>query len=223
VISRKKDISKLLFQKFLFLQYPLQKQKQWVFLFLLFFIILVIVPNWIILKSTETEILKNIVEIKKSETGIILGAAVYGNKYASPIVLDRIITAANLYKAGKVRNLLISGDHRQKYYNEVRVIKNLLLARNIPEKDIMLDHSGFSTYESIFRAKNVFGVKDAVIITQSFHLPRAVFLAQRQGMDAQGFCADRRVYRNNLWYIFREYLARVKDFFYVDVFRHIEL
>lgn len=183
--------------------------------FLLLFIILI--PNWLILSSTRSRISSDVSQIRKTDAGIILGAAVYSDKRVSHIVNDRIESAVELYKTGKIEKLLISGDHSEKYYDEVNTIKFWLLKNGIPEKDIYMDHAGFSTFESISRSRNVFHLQNAVIITQAFHLPRAVYLAKQYGISAQGFVADQRSYKNIRWFIIREALARVKDFFYVHV------
>jgi SanA protein len=155
--------------------------------------------------------------IEKADVGIILGASVYSDKRVSPVVNDRIESAVLLYKNKKVGRLLISGDHAERYYNEVDTIKFWLLKNDIPLSDIYIDPSGFSTYESVYRAKKVFNVQNAVIITQSFHLPRALYLARYWKISAQGFVADQRIYKHARYFLFREYLARVKDFFYIYV------
>jgi len=179
------------------------------FVFILF---LLLIPNWLMISTTRRLVFTDYKQMKNSAVGIILGASVYPGRRVSPVVSDRIDSAVMLYKKGKVRKLLISGDHSQKYYDEVNTIKFWLLKNEIPPRDIYMDHSGFSTHESINRARKIFKIKNVIIITQAFHLPRALYLAKRQGISAQGYVADQRMYKNSLWFNLREYLARVKDF-----------
>lgn len=194
--------------------------KKKIFFCLLSGILLLLIPNWIIIAKTKKAMLHKASNVHPSDTGIILGAAVYGHKHVSAILYDRIICAVELYKTGKVKNLLVSADHGQKkYYNEVSVIKYWLMKYQIPEKDIILDHAGYSTYESIFRAKELFHIKNAVIITQAFHLPRALYLARQKGIKAEGLIADRRRYKHIHWYITREYFARLKDFIFIHILK----
>jgi len=172
-------------------------------------------PNIIILWSTRNLISESIDQINNADAGIILGAAVYSRKRVSTVVSDRIEAAVQLYKMGKIKKILISGDHGERYYDEVNTIKFWLLKNNIPPEDIFLDHSGFSTYESIMRARKIFGLQNVVIITQSYHLPRSLYLAIHWRIIAQGYAADQRIYKKAKWFMIREYLARVKDFFYI--------
>jgi SanA protein len=125
---------------------------------------------------------------------IVLGAAVYGDGTPSAILEDRLHAALTLYRAGKVRRILVSGDHGQRHYDEVGAMHRWLLAHGVPSEDVFLDHAGFRTLDTMERAARVFQVKDAIVCTQAFHLPRAVFLARRAGIDAVGFEADRRTY-----------------------------
>jgi len=155
----------------------------------------------------------------KAQAAVLLGAGVYGNKRVSAVAYDRIVSAVDIYKAGKADKILITGDHGKKYYDEVNTILHWLRKYRIPEKDIFTDYAGFSTYDSIVRAGEVFGVKSAVLVTQEFHLPRALYIASRRGMIVQGYPADRQRYVYIRRYVFREYMARVKDFLFVHVFR----
>jgi len=154
----------------------------------------------------------------KAEVAIILGASVYPGKRVSSVVNDRIESAVRLYEAGKVKKILVSGDHRERYYDEVNTIKYWLLKSHVPLSDIYMDHSGFSTGESIYRARVLFGFDNAIVVTQAFHLPRALYLARYWGISARGFSADRRIYKSARWFMAREYLARVKDFYYVHFY-----
>jgi SanA protein len=117
-----------------------------------------------------------------------------------------------LYQNGVVEKILVSGDNGQHSYDELNVARKYLLDREVPAEDIFLDHAGFNTFDTMYRARNIFGVDDAVIVTQKFHLPRAIFLAEAQGLDVQGYMADRMIYRDALRNQIRESLARIKAF-----------
>ena len=147
---------------------------------------------------------------------IILGAGILNNDKLSPIFKDRVDTAISLYKKGTVTTILVSGDDGTSTHNEVNPARDYLLSQGIPSKDIFLDHAGFDTYSSMYRAKNVFLVTSAIIVTQSFHLPRSVFIARTLGIDAYGTPADQHLYsfKNNI----REFFADTKAFF--DIVRN---
>lgn len=143
---------------------------------------------------------------------LVLGARVIGNKVMSSIFEDRVETARRLYAAGKVEKILISGDHSQKYYDEVNIAKRYLLEHGVPTSTIFLDHAGLDTYDSLYRAKHIFGVKSLLVVTQDFHLPRALYLARHLDIDAAGVSADLHKYVNMNRIVARESLARVKAF-----------
>ena len=149
------------------------------------------------------------------DCALVLGARVYKSGALSPMLADRVLTGVELYKNGVVPKLIMSGDYENKDYDEVGPMKDFALGQGVPNQDIDIDPAGFSTYDSMYRAKNVFAVRRVIIVTQKFHLYRAVYIARAIGIDAYGIIADRRDYQN-LWYnSVRESLARVKDFFVV--------
>lgn len=128
--------------------------------------------------------------VPATETALIPGAAVSSEGVLSPIFLDRVDTAIGLYKAQKVSKILVSGDNSTIDHNEVNPVRLYLMSKGIPEQDIFLDHAGFDTYSSMYRARDIFKVSSIIIVTQSFHLPRAVFIARELGIEAYGFDAD---------------------------------
>lgn len=153
------------------------------------------------------------------KTALVLGAYVDEDGRPCAMLYDRIKTAILLYRAGKVKKLLMTGDHGLKHYNEVGSMRAIALNAGIPPEDIFTDHAGFSTYESIYRAKAVFLVDNAVIITQEFHLPRSLYMAKKSGINAAGVPADLRSYeKSHLNYLcMREFFAKGKDFFQINV------
>lgn len=151
-----------------------------------------------------------------AEAAMILGAAVYGTwpeQYSSPMLRERLDTGIELYKSGAVKKLLMTGDHGRATYNEVQVMKEYAMAQGVPEKDIFMDHAGFNTYDSVMRAQKIFEVKSMVIVTQQYHLYRALYLADGAGITAWGTAADKVRYKGQTWRDIREFLARTKDFF----------
>jgi len=145
---------------------------------------------------------------------LVLGCLVKKDGTPSDMLADRIETGISLYELGVSDKLLMSGDHGQKEYNEVGTMKDYAIAAGVPSEDIFMDHAGFSTYESVYRAKEIFGAKKIVIVTQEYHLTRALHIARAMGLEAYGVNADIRTYSGQLARNTREILARTKDFAY---------
>ena len=143
---------------------------------------------------------------------LVLGCQVWADGEPSHMLEDRLRRGVELYDAGAAPKLLMSGDHGRVEYNEVVAMKQYALDAGIVSSDIFMDHAGFSTYESMYRAKEIFGVKKVIIVTQQYHLYRAVYIAKSMGMDAYGVASDYRTYAGQLRRDIREVLARVKDF-----------
>lgn len=143
---------------------------------------------------------------------IVLGAGVYGNGEPTKILKDRLDRGIELYKAGAAPKMLMSGDNGKTNYDEVTAMKNYCLKQGVPAEDIFLDHAGFSTYESMYRAKAIFGVKSAVVVTQHYHEGRALYTAKRLGIKAVGVSAVEKSYTGDEARAVREFLAREKAF-----------
>lgn len=144
---------------------------------------------------------------------LVLGAGVRDDGSPSHMLEDRLKTGVALYDSGAAPKLLMSGDHGRKDYNEVSVMKEFALERGIASEDIFMDHAGFSTYESLYRARDVFQANTIVIVSQGYHLHRALYIAQSLGIDAVGVSADLRTYAGQSMRDIREIAARTKDFF----------
>jgi SanA protein len=138
---------------------------------------------------------------------IVFGAGVWPDGRLSDILADRVETAVALYHAGKVKKLLMTGDNRFAYYNEPKHMREYAMARGVPAEDIVLDYAGRRTYDSCYRAWHIFGVREAILITQAYHLDRALFTADHLGIDAVGVGADHRSYVYLQRYWWRELLA----------------
>ena len=158
-------------------------------------------------------------ELEKAQCVLVLGAHVYSEERLSAVLQDRVDYAIELYEQGKADKLLFSGDHGRTEYDEVNAMLNYAVSKGVPQEDIFLDHAGFSTYESMYRARDVFCVTDVIVVTQSFHIFRAVYIARKLGLNAVGVFSDPRNYLYDDYNDLRESLARVKDFFYVNLLR----
>lgn len=156
-----------------------------------------------------------------SRVALVLGARVYSNGRLSAMLADRVDTAVELYKAGKVDKLLMSGDNSNIDYNEPDAMIAYAIARGVPAEDIQPDYGGRRTYDSCYRAHQIFQVDEAIIVTQAFHLPRALFLCENLGIQVEGVMADRRIYspRSLAWSEMREKPAMVAAL--IDIVRRV--
>lgn len=162
----------------------------------------------------------NIEDIPKGEDAIIvLGAGVKNDGTPSDILADRLETSIEVYNEGAAGALILSGDHGREEYNEVGAMKDYVLKNNIDESIVFMDHAGFSTYDTMYRAKEIFKVKSAVIVTNEYHLPRALYIARKLGIEAYGVKSDKRGYQLMDSYKKREVLAKLKDFAYVNILK----
>ena len=175
--------------------------------------IFVLTINIYILNVNSQFIFQSSDDVPAKQVAVVLGAKVYSNGVMSTILKDRELTALELYKNKKVQKILVSGDHGREDYDEVNAMKDFLLNNGVLGEDIFLDHAGFDTYYSIYRAKEIFQVSSIIIVTQKFHLFRAVYIAKSLGIDAIGIVADRQDYVLGVYNESRESLARVKAFF----------
>ncbi len=138
---------------------------------------------------------------------IVLGAKVWDGGVLSPVLDDRVTTSVELYKAGKVKKLLMSGDNPSKEYDEPTAMKNEAIRQGVPEQDIVLDFAGRRTYDTCYRAKEIFNVKKVILVSQEFHLPRSIYLCQNIGLDSIGMRANRQIYEGENYWAFREFFS----------------
>lgn len=182
------------------------------FLVGIFTSLMLLFVNYYIPQVSAPYISEDANELPTAQAALILGSRVYSDGSMSDVLKDRVIKGLELYQNGKVSKILISGDHGSKEYDEVNTIKNYLLNNNVPGEDIFMDHAGFDTYDSLYRAQKVFQVESLIIVTQAFHLPRAVYIGNSLGIESHGYVADRQPYLAASWNSFRESLARFKAF-----------
>jgi len=138
---------------------------------------------------------------------------------AGSILSDRVATAVELYKAGKVRKLLMTGDNGWQGYDEPDEMKREAVSLGVPARDIACDYAGFRTYDSLYRARDIFGVRSAILVTQGYHLPRALFLGQKMGLDVVGVDAAKRSYVGQAAFDLREFAAVEVAWFQANVTR----
>lgn len=143
---------------------------------------------------------------------LVLGAGVWGGERPSYMLEDRLLQGIELYENGATDRLLMSGDHGSKDYDEVNVMKQFAIDKGINSEHIFMDHAGFSTYESLYRARDIFQADRVIIVTQKYHLYRALYIAENLGLEAYGVASDPRQYAGQEIRNLRETLARVKDF-----------
>ena len=157
-------------------------------------------------------------DLKDVECIVVLGAGVREDGTPSLMLNERLELGIALYQSGASQKLLMSGDHGRKDYDEVNTMKGYALSQGITSEDVFMDHAGFSTYESIYRAKEIFQAKKIIIVSQEYHLYRALYIADKFGIEAYGVAAKGEEYQGQTYREFREILARNKDFLSV-IFR----
>lgn len=174
-------------------------------------ILLIVLINIYIIISTKNKII-NIEKKDKVDCILVLGAGIRKNG-PSPMLEDRLKTAIELYNQGKAPKILVSGDHEHDDYDEVNVMKNYLKENGIPSEDIFMDHAGLSTYDSIYRAKKIFKANKVIIVTQKYHLYRALYISKSINLKSVGVSANKQKYAFQSKRDLREIAARTKDFF----------
>jgi len=160
----------------------------------------------------------NLDEVPQADAIIVLGASVY-NERPSPTLTERLDTALELYDSGKAQKIILSGDHGTKEYDEVSVMKDYMLDKGVMREDLFLDHAGFNTYDSMYRAKEIFCVNSLLISTQQFHINRSVYIARKLNIEAYGYPSKKWSNYYSQVYGFRESLAKIKAFIDVEILR----
>ena len=192
------------------------KIKKIVFVLSVILLVLVLVVlgiNGYIKSSTKNQIIsvEESSNLEDIDCIIILGAGIWGDK-PSPMLEDRLLQGIELYNNNVSTKIIMSGDHGREEYDEVNIMKEFAIEKGVPSENIFMDHAGFSTYESIYRAKEIFEADKIVIVTQKYHLYRALHIANSLGIEAYGVGADPRQYVGAMYREIREILARNKDF-----------
>jgi SanA protein len=159
----------------------------------IFALVVFAIPRLVTQQSTQSR-LYSVTSAPVMPVAIVFGAGLSRNGTPSAILRDRIETAVQLYQTGKVKKILMSGDNRFENYNEPGAMASYAIALNVPAEDIVLDYAGRRTYDTCYRARHIFGVKEAILVTQSFHMPRAMYICRQLELNAIGVPADIRHY-----------------------------
>ncbi|MDA8228394.1 MAG: YdcF family protein [Desulfitobacterium hafniense] len=170
-------------------------------------------------KSIGSKYIYAMENVPEADAVMVLGAYVYPDGRPSNMLEDRLNAGIELYSKKKAPKILVTGDHGRVNYDEVNSMKSYLMNKQVKNEDIFMDHAGFSTYESIYRARDIFEVKKLIIVTQEYHLMRAVYIARKMGIEAYGIPSVDFTYKGMRYYEFREMIARNKDFFFVHVLK----
>lgn len=181
-----------------------------VILFIIFIILLGI--NFFVVATTSKKILtqEQAKELEDVDCILILGAGIWGEN-PSPMLEDRLLQGIALYQDGVSNKIIMSGDHGKEDYDEVNVMKRFAIEKDVKSEDIFMDHAGFSTYDSMYRAKDIFKAKKIIVVTQKYHIYRALYVAEQLGLEAYGVNSDPRTYAGQTMRDLREILARDKD------------
>jgi SanA protein len=160
----------------------------------------------------KARVYEQVNSVPQTGVALVLGAGLLSDGSPTPALYDRVATAAALYERGIVKKLLVSGDNRFEWYNEPEAMRQLAIRLGVSDQDIVLDYAGRRTYDSCFRAREIFEVEHVVIVTQRFHLNRALYLCEALGVSSVGMVADRRVYTSpyRQWWQVRELAALAK-------------
>jgi len=188
----------------------------WLSLKLLFvglipFLALLLVSQWLVLRVGKGRLYTNVDDVPSRDVGLLLGTSQkLGNGDDNWFFKHRIAAAVQLYKAGKVHSLLVSGDNRTRSYDEPAMMTKALMEAGVPQSALTVDDAGFRTLDSVVRAQKVFGLQRFTIISQRFHTQRALLIADTYGADTIGFCANDVAFHDSMRTYFREALARIK-------------
>lgn len=178
---------------------------------LIILIAIVLLVNFYVVASVRNQIINDVNEKENFDCVLVLGAGIRGNR-PSPMLQDRLDEAISLYNEGIVSKIIVSGDHGTDGHDEVNIMKDYITEKEIPSEDVFMDHAGFSTYDSVYRAKEIFKANKIIIVTQKYHLYRALYIAGKLDIDAIGIASDPRKYSGQFIRDIREILARDKDF-----------
>lgn len=192
------------------------------FLMMLFICAAALMVVWMINSHVKASAASKIIAsdealAKHADCILVLGAGVWADGRPSHMLEDRLLQGVQLYQEGVSERLLMSGDNGRKDYDEVNVMKRFAMERDIASSHVFMDHAGFSTYESMYRARDIFRAERIIVVTQRYHLYRALYIAEKLGLEAYGVASDPRPYAGQPKRELREIVARVKDFIKVMI------
>lgn len=191
----------------------MRKIIKYMLIIVMIIIILILGINFGVVYSAHKNIIseEEASKLENVDCILILGAGIWKDQ-PSPMLEDRILEGISLYEKGASPKIIMSGDHGTSEYDEVNIMKRYAIEKGVASEDIFMDHAGFSSYDSIYRAKEIFGAKKVIIVTQRYHLYRSVYIAKQLGIEAYGVASDPRKYAGQIFREIREIAARDKDF-----------
>jgi len=202
---------RILFRKigtaFTFFFTSLKKNLLTIFIILLILFLSPFIVRILFSLSYKDRVFDNVESTPEIGVGLVLGAGLDGEDDPSPILEDRVLSAVDLYRAGKIKKIIMSGDNRTLNYDEPSAMIALALENGVPEEDLQPDYAGRRTYDSCFRAREIFSLTKVIVITQKFHLDRAMYICGTLGIETYGFAADRNVYENSFYNYVRDTYA----------------
>lgn len=182
-------------------------------------LIAILSVNAYVKSTTKKHIYYSLKKFPKNDVGIIFGAGIKGDQ-PSKYLKDRLDAGISLYKANRINKILLSGDNGRDEYDELTVMKNYCFRNGVDTTKIFIDYAGFDTYSTMYRAKHIFNIKKATLISQEYHLNRAIYIGQKLGIKSVGYSANKGEYLGYKYVCFREYGSIFKSF--LDVFRNRE-
>lgn len=182
-------------------------------------LVVIISINYYVTSSTKTKIYYSAKKFPKNDVGIIFGAGINGDQ-PSKYLKDRLDAGILLWKTKRINKILLSGDNGREEYDELTVMKNYCYSHGVDTTKIFIDYAGFDTYSTMYRAKHIFKIKRATLISQKYHLNRAIYIGNKLGIKSVGFSANKGEYLGYNYVQFREWLSRSKSFY--DVLRNRE-
>ncbi|MDD3144821.1 MAG: ElyC/SanA/YdcF family protein [Candidatus Gracilibacteria bacterium] len=188
-------------------------------LFLSILLLFIVGVNYYVLTYSKEDYYYNVEGLDNKYVGLVFGASILANKEPSDILKDRLKVAYNAYKLGKIKKIIVSGDNSLVNHNEPEVMKQYLIKEGVKEFDIYQDYAGFDTYDSLYRAHEIFGVDELVLFTQDFHLKRAMYISKKMGIKTYGVETNLQKYLKESYNNRREIFARIKAFFEIEVFK----
>lgn len=175
--------------------------------------------NHYVLGFSESQIIYDTQQIEWSPIGLVFWARIYSNGIPSPILRDRLDTAIKAYENKKISRIIVSWDNATQYYDEPTNMKAYLVDLWIPKDHIYIDYAWFDTFDSIYRAEYIFGVKDIILFTQNYHLKRAMYISKRLWLQTQWMSSDLRDYRDIDYFERREMFSRIKAFLEIEILK----
>ncbi|MDD2871038.1 MAG: ElyC/SanA/YdcF family protein [Candidatus Gracilibacteria bacterium] len=197
----------------------MKKITKYLLIIIIFLLIIILSINLYVISFSKDKIYSDINSIQKTKVGLVFGAKVLKNGIPSDILKDRLLVAIDAYKDKKIEKIIVSGDNSRDEYDEPTSMRDYLISNGVLKDDIYLDYAGFDTLDSLYRAREIFGVDELILFTQEFHLKRALYISSRMGIKSIGVQTNLQKYTYDNYYDRREVFARIKAFLNVEILK----